>query len=461
MPSLSNVTTARVYLTRHFLRTLPALLALLPLAYIVRLCVLFTVDVPFLDEWEMVPRLDHWWSGTLTIADFWGQHNEQRPLFPVATMLLLARVTGWSAGWEVALNIVLGAGIFGVFAAYLLTAWRDHGGAPLWLLPVISVLLFSPVQWENWTWGWEIIAFMSVLASVLGAYLVASGARRRGAFASALACGVVTTYSWGSGLLYWVAQPPGVWFGGGARRAFRLAVWTVVAAVTIATYFYDFHRPPMPSMLSNFTSFAAVRQLVLYWLTYLGAPIAWTSQPQAIAMGAVAVATFTALAIHLRHRRAEAVFLFPFTVGLQVLGTAAVTALSRAWMGADQALSSRYTTVTLPLWCAIVCLLALWRSAARHGTPALVRTLVTAALLVTIMAGAVRSGRDGLTFMIGRSEALRFARRGLITGRSDALLLMLYPNLAAIRERRATLLRLHLSVFRPSARPTYPIPGPP
>jgi hypothetical protein len=61
----------------------------------------------------------------------------------------------------------------------------------------------------------------------------------------------------------------------------------------------------------------------------------------------------------------------------------------------------------------------------------------------------------------GRSETLRFARRGLITGRSDALLGLLYPNVPVLRERRATLMRLRLSVFRPSDRPTYPLPGEP
>jgi hypothetical protein len=459
MPSLSNLAAARVYLTRLY-GTLAALLALLPLLYVVRMCVRLHVDVPFWDEWGLVPRLDHLYSGTLSVADFWGQHNEHRPLFPVVVMLALARLSGWNTGWEVAVNIVLGVAIFGVFCVYLLTAWRAHGGAPLWLLPVISALVFSPVQWENWTWGWELLAFMSVLASVLGAYFVASG-QRRGAFAGALACGVVTTYSWGSGLLYWVAQPPGVWFGGGARRTFRLAIWTVVAAVTIATYFYDFHRPPMPSMLLNFTSLAAVWQLARYWLAYLGAPIAWTSLPTAIAVGALAVATFTALAIHLRHRRAEPVFLFPFTVGLQVFGTAAVTALARAWMGVDQAMSSRYTTVTIPLWCAIVCLFALWRTTWRPGVSSRVFTVAAAGLLAVMLYGVASSARAGVVHAAGRSQSLIFARRGLIVGRSNAHLLTLLPMLDAVREHRATLLRLRLSVFRPSSRPTYPIPGPP
>jgi hypothetical protein len=71
------------------------------------------------------------------------------------------------------------------------------------------------------------------------------------------------------------------------------------------------------------------------------------------------------------------------------------------------------------------------------------------------------SGRYGEVNMAGRAETLTFARRGLITGRSDALLLLLFPDVAVIRERRATLLRLHLSVFRPSTRPTYPVPGAP
>ena len=438
---------------------LSVLLALLPLAYLIRMCIVHHVDVPFWDQWAMVPRLEHMAAGRLTFTDFWGQHNEHRPLVPVATMLVLAKLSNWNIGWEIGANVAIGAAIFAVFSAYIFTAWRDRGGAPILLLPVISLLVFSPVQWENWVWGWQIQVLMCALASITGAYLIASGTRRRGGFAGALACGVWATYSFASGLVYWAAQPPGIWMAGGGRRVARLLVWIAVAAVTAATYFYDFHRPSQPSMLSNFASLAAIRQFAMYLLTYLGAPIEWTSQRGAAAAGGAIAVVYAALVIRLWHLRGEKAFLFPFLVGLQTFATATVSALGRAWMGVDQALTSRYTTFTLPLWCAVACLLVLWQSTSRPGALAHARTLVVASVIAATLWASFISGRYAVVTVAGRNETLMLARRGLITGWSDTMLLQLFPNLDTIREQRATLMRLHLSVFRPTSYATYPMPG--
>ena len=103
-------------------RTVPAVLALVPPAYLIWLCVTLHVDVPFWDAWELVPRLDRLDSGTLTLRDVWGQHNEHRPMFPILLMLGLARVSGWNIGLEIAANVLLGVGIFAVFVRYLMTA---------------------------------------------------------------------------------------------------------------------------------------------------------------------------------------------------------------------------------------------------------------------------------------------------------------------------------------------------
>src|SRR5262245_14310192 len=412
MSSLSNAPA--VYRNRRVSSTLAALLALLPFVFLVQMCVRLYVDVPFFDQWGMVQRLDHLASGTLTIADFWGQHSEHRPLVPIVVMLVLARLTRWNIAWEIAFNLGLAASIFGLFSAYVTTAWRDRGVAPLWLLPVVSLLVFSPVQWENWLWGWQMTVLMCAAASVLGAYLIASGVQGRGAFAAALACGVCATYSFASGLVYWVSQPAGLWMGGGARRRARLGVWTVVAAVTMASFFYHFERPAQPSMLSNFASLDACRRYVLYVLAYLGAPIASATATRAATAGAAVMAVFVALAIRLRNVRTEKVFLFPFLVGLQALGTAAVSGLGRAWMGVEQALSSRYTTLAVLLWCATLCLFALWRSTWRADVPARALTLVAASLLLVTLAEAVATARVALQQAAGRSTSLKFARNGLI-----------------------------------------------
>jgi hypothetical protein len=90
----------------------PIVLALIPLAYLIWICARLHVDVPFWDQWELVPRLDRLDSGTLTFRDLWGQHNEHRPMFPILLMLVMARLSDWDTGWEIAANIVFGTAIF-------------------------------------------------------------------------------------------------------------------------------------------------------------------------------------------------------------------------------------------------------------------------------------------------------------------------------------------------------------
>jgi hypothetical protein len=440
-------------------RILSLLLASIPFVYLVFMCARHHADVPFWDEWEMVPRLDHMASGTLSLHDVWRQQNEHRPMFPVLTMLLLARMSGWNIDWEIAVNVLLGAGIFAVFWAYLRTTWRSRGGAPFWLLPLVSVLVFSPVQWENWTWGFQMIVLMCVLAGLLACWLVASSAGRDRRVAAAIVCAVWATYSFGSGLLVWIAQPAGIWITGGRRRAFRLAVWTVAAALTMATYFYGYQRPAQPSMLSSLASFASAKRTLHYFLVYLGTPVTAHATGWAAWAGLALVMAFSFLVIRLRALRDDPIFVFPALVGLQMFAIATAASLGRSWMGVEQAMSSRYCVWTIPLWCSVLCLTALWRATApvRVG----LQPLVTAVGLTLILWGAWASGRQGVYYAAGRAENLRLARRGLITGRSNAMLLMLYPDLDVVRQRRAVLLRLRLSVFRPTPYPTYPVPGPP
>jgi hypothetical protein len=438
---------------------LAALVALVPFAYLVRMCVLRTVDVPLWDEWELLPRLEHWSSGTLSFQDFWGQHNEHRPFFPIIVLMAVARLTRWDTRWEIAVNLVAAVAIFAVYLVYLRSAWRARGGAPVWLVPALSLLAFSPVQWENFVWGWQLTMLMCGLAGLLSAYFIAQGTAR--AFGASIACAVCATFSFASGLVVWPAHAVGVWIAGGPRRVVRLAIWLGAAAIAYASYFHDFHRW-QPPMLDNFTSLGALRTYVLYVLTQLGTPMAGYDMRHAEVAGAIGIAAFAALAIRLRSLRTEPVYLFPVLIGLQTIATSAVSGLGRAYMGIDQAMSSRYTTLTMPLWCGTLLLAVLWRKTAPAPQPGrrLAMRAALASILLVMYVEAFRSTRPGMFMVAGRSEILMYSRRGLITGKSDALLRPLFPVLETLRERRVRIRQLGLSVFRPAIQPTYPLPGP-
>src|SRR3954471_7571354 len=95
---------------------LPRALALIPLLVLIAMCAHLYVDVPFGDQWELVPRLDHLDAGTLTFNDVWRQHNEHRPMFPILIMLGLAQFTSWNISAEIAVNVGLGLGMLALCA---------------------------------------------------------------------------------------------------------------------------------------------------------------------------------------------------------------------------------------------------------------------------------------------------------------------------------------------------------
>jgi hypothetical protein len=429
-------------------RWLPAALALVPLAYLIWMCATLHVDVPFWDAWELVPRLDRLDTGTLTVRDLWQQHNEHRPVFPMLLMLIMARLSRWNIGWEIAANVLCGIGIFAVWVRYVVTAWQSDDGPPLWLLPVFSVLIFSPFQWENWMWGWQITALMGTAAATLGTFLLATSGRSDRRFGWALACGVWSTYSFAAGLVFWGIALPVIALSPRQTRARRAAAWAVVTGVTLATYFYDYHRPAQPPMSANFASLAALRTFVVYIFKYLGAAIAGYEARLAALFGLAVAIAFVLLLVRLRPRLREPIYLFPTLIGLQTIGVAIISAAGRAWNGSDQALASRYGTISIALWCAAAALamLAVRRYPVERARP-LLRAALTA-VLIAILTSASAVAAKGQAQAAARSEYLRIARRGLINGQSDAMLLRLYPDVAVIKERRAILRMLRVSVFR-------------
>ncbi len=80
---------------------------------VLAICVFrYAVPIPILDQWALLPLLEKSYQHPLTWGDFWAQHNEHRLVFPRLIMLLCARLSGWDLRWELAVNLLLGVGIY-------------------------------------------------------------------------------------------------------------------------------------------------------------------------------------------------------------------------------------------------------------------------------------------------------------------------------------------------------------
>lgn len=316
------------------------------------------VDIPVWDQWQFVETLDKFYAGTLSFADLIELHHEHRIVFPRIVMLFLASISGWNIGYEITANLLLGIAIFVGFAI-LASRTFDKKIAPhyYWLFPVLAVFVFSLRQVQNWLWGWQISIFLNVASVCFGLMVLARCGQSHLGYVAGLLLGIVATFSFANGLLYWglglvvlAAQP-------GASRS-RLLIWLLVTLLITSLYFLGFERSSADPSIAHFIGNPL--SSIYYVLIWLGSLLVFTKSAIVYSafLGALAVASLVYSSIIIlrngEHYHRLVVF---WALSAYSIASACVSAAGRVGFGVDQALASRYTTIALPMWCSVVLLL--------------------------------------------------------------------------------------------------------
>lgn len=431
--------TSSVPLAAKVLTALPPL-ALAPMVWA------WGVDLPYWDQWALVPHLEAVARGDWPWADLWRQHNEHRLFFPQVIMLGLAQLTDWNIRVEMGLSLLLAVGTF-FSLAWLVRQTLDT--PPPWLWPVLSLLVFAPSQWENWIWGWQIQIFLSALAIALGLALLVR-AERPTRLAGGALCGLVASFSFANGLLFWGLALPLV-LRPAKRRWPRTTLWLALALGVAALYFHGFgfgERPPfftegVPRTLKLFGGYVSI---------YLGAPIFAFHGHLALYGGFLAlVALAIRFGLEVRPRPVEWLFgsRLPWLLLAAYAGISAlVTASGRLHFGIGQALTSRYITLSSLFWIAVVVLIAFRGLEADDGKRSpIVRRLGLVGASILLL-GVLLSSAHGASRMaeVGR-ERLEI-RQQLLGDPESADLLLVYPDPEEALERARTLEELSLGPYR-------------
>jgi len=434
-------------------RYLPFLLAAIPLVYLISMVIRYRVDVLFWDEWALVPLVRRSYEGAFAWPQLWKWYNEHRIFFPRLILLTLVRATGWNVCYELAVNLLAACGICTALVWQLERSRKAIGdGGPNWLIPVVSVMVFSLNQWENWLWGWQVSYLLNVCAVVAGLVVLASATVKWWRLPLALALGLVASYSLASGLIYWPLGLVvlGLRSGAGRReKHLHLAAWALFGAAVIACYLHGFRPEPQHTPLGTFLREPAA--FARYFLAYLGAPI---SREHAIRAGVVGLLALPALAFALlRRERVKLELLAPYLAfsGYAIV-TAGLTGMGRMSFGIDQALTSRYLLLSNLLWVSDLALLYLLVKTSRPPRAGWgMRSLPAGAGVVAIAlltCCALRSSAAAKPAFISFSHQLAAGRAALLSGRDDEALRMINANPKAAREAAEVLKRYHLSVFR-------------
>jgi hypothetical protein len=390
---------------------------------------LYGLDLPLLDQWEIVPLFDKLRAGSLRFEDLWAQHNEHRLVVPRAIMLVLGQASGWNIRWELACNVLLGTGIFAVLVTFV----RPRR---LWAIAVLSAMVFSLTAEENWFWGWQLQIFANVLL-VAGSTALLSRSRLSVATGvSAFLLGGLSLLCFANGIVFLLLGPVLILvMHRGARWA--LMMWIVGSGLLLALYLKGYRpnakHPAVREALSH------PLQFVHYVLAWLGSPVAGFRGTTTSALaGALGIAGLGALVARLR-RAGESVSGLspPLALAAYAIGSAILVALGRSGFGVDQALAPRYRTIAGLLWIAVLLLLARVREAGWRF-----RGLAAALFVVVTMAGLKGASTARWNYF-----ARRDLREMLLKGDSSRYV-ELYPDTAIVVQRCQTLELLRMSVFR-------------
>ncbi len=316
------------------------------------LIIRYGVNVPFADDFTLAPLLLSAHSGTLTFGELFAQHNEHRMALPRLLALGFARFAHGDLRVQMLFSftlVVLTAALFWFLIwRTIKTAVRER----LVLMLLLSMLLFSPIQAENWMWGFQVALFLNNLLLIAAVAVAVSAAPIGVKFVACVLFAALATYSFGSGVLLWALTFPLALFTktSRTRRTSWAIAWALCAAGVIGCYFIQYQHP-----IEHSPTLASPRltDYVAYVLAFLGAHLSSIEggiiAPAVIGGAIVAVTVgLCASAWRVIPRVDLPTRVLPWAGLILYAGfNAALAAVTRISFGVSQALDSRYTSFSI------------------------------------------------------------------------------------------------------------------
>ncbi len=313
-----------------------------PLLLLIIFIMQYSVNIPFWDQWELVPVLEGQKHGGTLFHELWAQHNEHRIFFPMLLMLALANLSHWNIVWEITTSIFLDLASFCLLTLSLKNTFINKSMF-FWAPTLLAWIFFSTNQWENWLWGWQVQWFMSVFGVVLALWALQYKWKHSSlGLAVAIIGGVLATYSLANGQFVWLAGLIGALFSGRSRK--DIIVWVCTGVLFTSMYYVGFNLP----LVANKTLFLKEPfRFSEYVLSYLGG---WSGGYGHIALitGFSLTVVLLASLVWIIKKNKNQLQGVAVWAGLAAYsGASAVAAgIGRLDLGVQQAVSSRYMTVS-------------------------------------------------------------------------------------------------------------------
>jgi hypothetical protein len=408
----------------------------------------YGANTPFWDQWEMVPLFEAVSHHNLTFADLWRQHNEHRIFFPNLLLLANAYLTDWNTRIETLIGLC-----FSLVTAGLILFMASRTIVKRWLGLIASILVaawfFSPAQWENWLWGWQVEWFMCMTAITISIFFLTrrvTQSSRRGLtfFIIAILSGIIASYSLAGGLLVWPVGLFILWIKKQQKKF--IGTWILIGVISTFLYYYHYVTPPAPNGATTVYFFQHPLAYIEFFLTYLGGPIGSVgSRLQAPALVGAMLFLLLIPCLYLVWQRRDKIEVFLPWLAFILFGLLAglSTGVGRLPYGVGFALSSRYTAFSSIYLIGVVMLIITLLDNLKRPSK---EFLATAALSIVFISLPLLTSSYVTGWRGFRSQSVLLAEIKACTHEpnpSNACLSLTYPNPSIVRPRLAYIKAKH------------------
>jgi hypothetical protein len=244
MPSLEAERLESPDGSRHRLLGVGAVAVALSVAYLI-FVVHYSVNMPYEDDWTVVPLIHSAIHGHLSFSDLWTLHDENRMLVPNAIFVALGVATHDDLIALTALSAVLFIATYFLFLL-IFSSYIRRPLTPASVL-LVGVLWFSVAGWNNALWGFQLAWYLILFFLMAMMALLVFRRPRSLAFPMAIVAAVLASWSFLHGLVLWpvgficlvwsLPIDPRQWT---RRSRTEVVVWVGSSLVTAATSLWGY-----------------------------------------------------------------------------------------------------------------------------------------------------------------------------------------------------------------------------
>ena len=405
----------------------------------------YKVSVPYDDDWNFIPTVAKFYNHSLSFTDLWTPINEHRPVLYKMIRLNIIRFTSWDVTYELLFTILLAILIFFFVFSETRKIFQKVHIASIWPYVAISIMIFSLNQFESWLLGGQFSVFLCLLAFLAGMKFLARGNLLFSHFTLAVLAGIISTFSFGYGVLFW---PLGLLFLVGKRKRVNkkyLFVWTVISVCILALYFYGLTISSSPHINQPIVGY--IISFTAYIFLFLGRPLGIVLYHRlflSIIFGILGLGfNISSFLIIYRYKIINfRKIIYPLLLSLTTLGCTVMAAFARSGYGYEQAHSSRYITMGNFLWISNIILFAIISRKTNLFKPNGAK-IISIFFFLFIIASSLRSLKEMRIF----SDMFKAGRYAVLTN-APILPKLVHPEHRTYKESVAFLKKYKLSLFR-------------